>query len=146
MSVTLHTNFGDLKIELHCEACPKTCENFLALCASGYYDGCLFHRNIKGFMIQTGDPSGTGKGGQSIWGQEFEDELREELKHNCRGIVPWPTRVRIPTRRSSSSHGFETLDEIEKVSVNEKHRPLQDIKIQSVTIHANPIADKCAKS
>ncbi|KRX21988.1 Peptidyl-prolyl cis-trans isomerase-like 3, partial [Trichinella nelsoni] len=165
MSVTLHTNFGDLKIELHCEACPKTCENFLALCASGYYDGCLFHRNIKGFMIQTGDPSGTGKGGQSIWGQEFEDELREELKHNSRGIVSMANKG--PNTNTSqffitySSHpsldlkytvfghlidGFETLDEIEKVSVNEKHRPLQDIKIQSVTIHANPIADKCAKS
>ena len=49
---------GDMKLELFCENCPKSCENFLALCASDYYNGCLFHRNIKGFMIQTGDPSG----------------------------------------------------------------------------------------
>ena len=68
MSVTLHCEVGDIKIELYCEQCPKTCENFLALCASDYYNGCLFHRNIKGFMVQTGDPTGTGKGGQSIWG------------------------------------------------------------------------------
>jgi peptidyl-prolyl cis-trans isomerase-like 3 len=52
MSVTLHTNFGELKIEIFCEAVPKAAENFLALAASGAYDGCLWHRNIKGFMIQ----------------------------------------------------------------------------------------------
>ncbi|KAK8768982.1 hypothetical protein V5799_014554 [Amblyomma americanum] len=58
MSVTLHTDLGDIKIELFCEACPKAAENFMALCASDYYNGCLFHRNIKGFMVQTGDPTG----------------------------------------------------------------------------------------
>lgn len=79
-SVTLHTDLGDIKIELFCEACPKACENFLALCASDYYNGCLFHRNIKGFIVQTGDPGGTGKGGISIWGKKFEDEFKEELK------------------------------------------------------------------
>ncbi|CAL4108185.1 unnamed protein product [Meganyctiphanes norvegica] len=87
MSVTLHTDVGDIKLELFCEQCPKSCENFLALCASDYYNGCLFHRNIKGFMVQTGDPSGTGKGGQSIWGHKFEDEVREDLKHSVRGMV-----------------------------------------------------------
>lgn len=55
-------------------------QNFLALCASGYYDGTIFHRNIKGFMIQGGDPTGTGKGGTSIWGKKFSDEIRESLK------------------------------------------------------------------
>ena len=55
-------------------------QNFLALCASGYYDGTIFHRNIKGFMIQGGDPTGTGKGGTSIWGKKFNDEIRESLK------------------------------------------------------------------
>ena len=71
---------GDIKIELHCELCPKTCENFLALCASGYYNNNLFHRNMKGFMVQTGDPAGTGKGGTSIWGKKFPDEFKEELR------------------------------------------------------------------
>jgi peptidyl-prolyl cis-trans isomerase-like 3 len=54
-------------------------QNFLALCASNYYDNTVFHRNIKGFMIQGGDPTGTGKGGQSIYGKHFQDELVDEL-------------------------------------------------------------------
>lgn len=86
-SITLHTDVGDIKIELFCDDCPKTCENFLALCASDYYNGSLFHRNIKGFIVQTGDPTGTGKGGQSIWGRKFEDEFKDTLKHHERGMV-----------------------------------------------------------
>ena len=57
-AVTLHTDLGDLKLELFCENCPKTCENFLALCASDYYNSTVFHRNIPKFMIQGGDPTG----------------------------------------------------------------------------------------
>ena len=57
------------------------------MAASNYYDGVLIHRNIKGFMMQTGDPTGTGKGGQSIWGRKFEDEIVDHLRHNQRGIV-----------------------------------------------------------
>ncbi|KAK6751418.1 hypothetical protein RB195_003047 [Necator americanus] len=87
MAVTLHTTAGDIKIELFCQECPKTCENFLALCASDYYKDNIFHRNIKDFMVQTGDPTGTGKGGNSIWGGPFEDELSVELRHEGRGIV-----------------------------------------------------------
>ena len=65
---------------MFCEAVPRAAENFLSLCASNAYDGCLFHRNIKGFMVQTGDPTGSGKGGQSIWGKPFPDEVRSTLK------------------------------------------------------------------
>ncbi|TKR80382.1 hypothetical protein L596_014463 [Steinernema carpocapsae] len=65
----------------------QTKHNFLALCASNYYNDCIFHRNIKDFMVQTGDPTGTGKGGESIWGEPFQDELDPELKHDCRGIL-----------------------------------------------------------
>jgi Cyclophilin type peptidyl-prolyl cis-trans isomerase/CLD len=63
-----------------CRMSYLSLKNFLALCASTYYDGCLFHRNIKGFMTQAGDPTGTGKGGQSIWGKPFPDEIRSTLK------------------------------------------------------------------
>ena len=63
MSVTLHTSHGDLKVEVYCDLTPRTAENFLALCACGYYNETVFHRNMKGFMIQGGDPSGKGKGG-----------------------------------------------------------------------------------
>nr|DAD18648.1 TPA_asm: hypothetical protein HUJ06_020111 [Nelumbo nucifera] len=62
-------------------------KNFLALCASGYYDGTIFHRNIKGFMIQGGDPTGTGKGGTSIWGKKFNDEIRESLKVRIKSFL-----------------------------------------------------------
>lgn len=88
MAVTLHTTHGPLKLELYCEACPKTCENFLALCASGYFDDVPFHRNMKGFVVQTGDGElKTGKGGKSIWGSFFEDEISPALRHNARGVV-----------------------------------------------------------
>ncbi|KAL1895061.1 Peptidyl-prolyl cis-trans isomerase cyp10 [Sporothrix stenoceras] len=98
MSVTLHTNVGDLKIEVFCESVPKTAENFLALCASGYYDGSPFHRVVAGFMAQTGMPASASEKskdkskekdkGTSIWGQPFEDEIRmPALRHHARGIV-----------------------------------------------------------
>jgi peptidyl-prolyl cis-trans isomerase-like 3 len=61
-------------------------QNFLALCAGGYYDGTIFHRNIKGFMIQGGDPTGTGKGGTSIWGKK-NDEIRESLKVSLSSMI-----------------------------------------------------------
>jgi peptidyl-prolyl cis-trans isomerase-like 3 len=87
MSVTIHTDLGDLKVELYCQQCPKTCENFLALAASGAYNRTKFHRNIPGFMVQGGDISGTGKGGTSIWGGTFEDEIHDNLRHNQRGVL-----------------------------------------------------------
>jgi peptidyl-prolyl cis-trans isomerase-like 3 len=87
MSVTLHTSLGDIKIEVFCDTAQRTAFNFLALCASGYYDNTLFHRNIKGFMIQGGDPSGTGKGEESIWGGKFEDEFHPDNVHTTRGTV-----------------------------------------------------------
>ncbi|GES76639.1 peptidyl-prolyl cis-trans isomerase-like 3 [Rhizophagus clarus] len=135
MSVTLHTDLGDLKIEVFCEAVPKTAENFLALCASGYYDNNLFHRNIKGFIVQTGDPTGTGKGGTSIWGKKFEDEIKSSLKHNSRD-----TKNTVFGKVIDGSD--TTLDAIEKVPVDEKYRPIQEIRIKSVTIHANPLAER----
>ena len=87
MSVTLHTDLGTLKIEIFCDTVPRTAFNFLALAGSGYYDNTLFHRNIKGFMLQGGDPTGTGKGGESIWGGKFSDEIHPENMHTARGIV-----------------------------------------------------------
>jgi len=87
MSVTLHTDLGTLKLEIYCDIVPRTSFNFLALAASGYYDNTLFHRNIKGFMLQGGDPTGTGKGGESIWGGKFNDEIHPDQKHTMRGVV-----------------------------------------------------------
>jgi peptidyl-prolyl cis-trans isomerase-like 3 len=80
MSLTLHTTLGDIKIELACGEAPHLSENFLALAASGYYNESVFHRNIPGFLIQTGDPTGTGKGGDSVFGGHLPDEFHPALK------------------------------------------------------------------
>ncbi len=83
---TMKTSMGDIKIRLFPEAAPKTVENFTTHAKNGYYDGLIFHRVINDFMIQGGDPTGTGCGGQSIWGSTFEDEFCTDL-HNLRGAL-----------------------------------------------------------
>lgn len=83
---TIKTNHGDMRIKLFPEKAPKTVANFIALSKDGYYDGVIFHRIIKDFMIQGGDPTGTGMGGESIYGESFEDEFSEEL-YNIRGAL-----------------------------------------------------------
>lgn len=83
---TMKTNMGDIKIRLFAELAPKTVENFTTHAKNGYYDGLVFHRVIKDFMIQGGDPTATGCGGESIWGKAFEDEFCVDL-HNLRGAL-----------------------------------------------------------
>lgn len=82
----LHTNHGDIKLRLFPEAAPKTVENFTGLIEKGYYDGIIFHRVIDNFMIQGGDPTGTGRGGESLWGNKFEDEFNMNYR-NIRGAL-----------------------------------------------------------
>ena len=82
----MHTNMGDIKIKLFPEYAPKTVENFTTHAKNGYYNGIVFHRVINDFMIQGGDPTATGMGGESIWGHSFEDEFAREL-HNIRGAL-----------------------------------------------------------
>ena len=84
--VTMHTNFGDVKFLMFPEVAPKTVENFTTHAKESYYDGLIFHRVIDGFMIQGGDPTGNGRGGESIWGEAFEDEFSPEA-HNFRGAL-----------------------------------------------------------
>lgn len=81
-----HTNHGDIAVRLFPEKAPKTVENFTTHAKNGYYDGLIFHRVINDFMIQGGDPTGTGCGGESIWGHPFADEFSKEL-HNLRGAL-----------------------------------------------------------
>lgn len=83
---TIKTNHGEIVIQLFPEQAPKTVENFVGLAKKGYYDGVIFHRVINDFMIQGGDPTGTGMGGESIWGAPFEDEFSNEL-FNIRGAL-----------------------------------------------------------
>ncbi len=82
----MKTTLGDIKILLFPDAAPKAVENFTTHAQNGYYDGIIFHRVIPDFMIQGGDPTGTGRGGESIWGRSFEDEFSVDY-HNIRGAL-----------------------------------------------------------
>ena len=86
-TVILETNQGVIELTLMPDVAPKACANFMGLVGKGYYNGLIFHRVIKGFMIQGGDPSATGAGGESIWGKPFEDELRAEVKFDQPGLL-----------------------------------------------------------
>ena len=79
----IKTNLGDIKVKFFPEHAPKAVENFITHAKNGYYNGIIFHRVIKDFMIQGGDPTGTGMGGESIWGRSFEDEFTPELHNLC---------------------------------------------------------------
>lgn len=160
--VQLHTTHGDLNLELHCDITPRTCENFITLCERGYYNGVIFHRNIRNFMIQGGDPTGTGKGGQSIWGKPFKDELNSKLTHSGRGVVsmansgPHTNGSQFFILYKSANHlnfkhtvfgnvvgGMTTLATMEKVpaDVDDGDRPLEDIKLLNVSIFVNPYTE-----
>ena len=82
----MHTNHGDISLRLFPDEAPKAVENFVTHAENGYYNGLIFHRVIKEFMIQGGDPTGTGCGGESIWGHAFKDEFSPSL-HNLRGAL-----------------------------------------------------------
>jgi len=153
--VTLHTSMGDIKIKLFPLECPKTIENFAGHCKKGTYDGVIFHRVIRSFMVQTGDPQGDGTGGESIWGGMFEDEFSEALKHdrpftvsmanagpNTNGSQFFITTA--PTPHLDGKHTVfgrvevegsqEVVKKIEVVKVDTRDRPVKDVKIASVTL------------
>ncbi|KAJ0982133.1 hypothetical protein J5N97_010388 [Dioscorea zingiberensis] len=159
--VQLHTTHGDLNLELHCDITPRTCENFITLCERGYYDGVAFHRSIRNFMIQGGDPTGTGKGGESIWGKPFKDELNSKLVHSGRGIVsmansgPHTNGSQFFILYKSANHlnnkhtvfgtvvgGLTALAAMEKVPVDDDDRPLEEIKILNCKVFVNPYTDE----
>jgi len=85
--VVLNTTQGIIEIELMPEVAPKACENFLGLVKKGYYNGVIFHRVIKNFMIQGGDPTGSGRGGQSLWGKPFPDEFDVRVTFDRPGLL-----------------------------------------------------------
>uniref|UniRef100_A0AAQ5X9A3 Spliceosome-associated protein CWC27 homolog n=1 Tax=Amphiprion ocellaris TaxID=80972 RepID=A0AAQ5X9A3_AMPOC len=85
--VLLKTTAGDIDIELWSKEAPKACRNFVQLCMEGYYDGTVFHRVVREFIVQGGDPTGTGEGGESIYGRPFKDEFHSRLRFNRRGLV-----------------------------------------------------------
>jgi peptidyl-prolyl cis-trans isomerase-like 3 len=164
MAVSLHTTRGVIKVELFCEDAPESCKNFLALAAAGLYNNTLFHRSIPGFILQGGDPTGTGKGGTSWTGDMMDNESSAlQLKHDRRGVVSLANTPGKPSSVGSqffityARHpslngeypvigrvidGLDVLKEIEDIPVSEKKsRPMEDVVIERIHIHANPLAD-----
>ncbi|RWS28958.1 peptidyl-prolyl cis-trans isomerase-like 1 [Leptotrombidium deliense] len=139
---------GIITIELYWKHAPKTCRNFAELAKRGYYDGTKFHRIIKDFMIQGGDPTGTGRGGSSIYGKTFEDEIHSDLKHTGAGILSMANAgpnsngsqffiTLAPTQWLDGKHtifgrvsnGLVVVQRVGKVPTGKNDMPVEDVKI-----------------
>ncbi len=146
--VVLETNQGEIEIKLKPDVAPKACENFVKLAEKGYYNGLIFHRVIKGFMIQGGDPTGTGMGGESVWGRPFGDEVSPAAKFDGPGILAMAnsgpdtngSQFFITTEKTpwlNLRHtifgevvsGLEVVQKIENTPVNAEDRPIAEQKI-----------------
>ncbi|XP_018329103.1 peptidylprolyl isomerase domain and WD repeat-containing protein 1 [Agrilus planipennis] len=153
-SAVIHTVFGDIHLKLFSKDCPKAVENFCVHSKNGYYNGHIFHRVIKGFMVQTGDPTGNGTGGESIWGGDFEDEFVSHLRHdrpytvsmanagpNTNGsqffitLAPTPWLDNKHTVFGRVVKGMEVIQNIGNVRTNPKtDKPYDDIRIVSISV------------
>ncbi|WFD38574.1 peptidylprolyl isomerase [Malassezia japonica] len=152
-NATLHTTLGDIQLKLYPDLVPKTVENFVGLAKKKYYDGVIFHRVIKKFMLQTGDPLGDGTGGESLWGKEFEDEFTPELRHdkpytlsmanagpNTNGSQFFITTVPTPwlddkhTVFGQATAGLDVIHQIEHCKKRRGDRPEEPIEILSVSL------------
>lgn len=143
--VVLETNQGVIEIRLMPDKAPLACENFTGLIAKGYYDGIIFHRVIKDFMIQGGDPTGTGRGGTSIWGKTFQDEVHSDIMFDRPGLLAMANAgpntngsqffiTTVPTPWLNMRHtifgeiigGHEVVKQIENVPVTSANKPLDE--------------------
>jgi peptidylprolyl isomerase len=151
--VVLETNQGNIEIKLFPEIAPKTVENFVGLINKGYYNGIIFHRVIKDFMIQGGDPTGTGMGGASLWGQPFEDEVSRSVGFDKPGLLAMANAgpgtngsqffiTTVPTPWLNMKHtifgevvaGYDVVQKIEAVKVGPGDKPVQVQKIIKVSV------------
>ena len=153
----IQTSVGDLNLELLPEFAPRAVWNFVSLAKKGYYKDVTFHRSIRNFMLQGGDPTGTGKGGSSIWGKNFKDELDGPQGHDTRGVVSMANKgkdtngsqffiIYRAAKHLDRKHtifgrvvgGMDTLTRIENVEVDESDRPVQDVVIREVVVFVDP--------
>ena len=151
--VILKTTQGDIKLRLFPKIAPKACENFVKLVEKGYYNGIIFHRVIKDFMIQGGDPTGSGCGGNSIWGHPFEDECDANVGFDKQGLlamanagpstngsqffittVPTPWLHMHHTVFGEVAEGYEVVKKIENCETGFMDRPVQEQKILSAEV------------
>jgi len=152
-TAAIETTQGVVEIELRPDIAPKACENFIALSKKGYYNGLIFHRIIKGFMIQGGDPTGTGTGGASVWGKNFADEITPKLTFekplllamanrgpNTNGsqffitVAPTPWLNGHHTIFGTVTKGADIVKKLELTPTGFQDRPKVDQKILKVTI------------
>jgi len=151
---TISTNMGDIVLQLFPDKAPKTVENFVGLATEGYYNGVIFHRVIDDFMIQGGDPTGTGSGGESFFGGTFEDEFNNDLKHSEPGILSMANAgpntngsqffiTLVPTPWLDGHHtifgkvisGMDVVKSIGKVATSKPFdKPLKDVVMNKVTV------------
>ncbi|MDD4202691.1 MAG: peptidylprolyl isomerase [Candidatus Omnitrophica bacterium] len=153
--VVFETNQGNIEFELFTDIAPKTCENFEGLIKQGYYDGIVFHRVIKDFMIQGGDPTATGAGGDSLWGEPFEDELCEDVEFDEPGILAMAnagpntngsqffiTTVETPWLNMKHTifgkvvSGYDVVEKIENVETGMSDKPIEEQVIEKAYIKA----------
>ena len=146
--VVFETNKGTIELKLFPDVAPKTCENFIGLVNKGYYNGIIFHRVIKDFMIQGGDPTGTGRGGESLWGGTFEDEFKSNVAFDRKGILAMANAgpgtngsqffiTTVPTPHLNMHHtifgevssGYDVVQAIENTPVSYGDKPVEDQKI-----------------
>lgn len=151
--VVLETTQGTIELQLFQGAAPKTCENFIGLVESQYYDGIIFHRIIKDFMIQGGDPTGTGRGGSSIWGEPFEDEITPTAAFDRPGLLAMANAgpdtngsqffiTTVPTPWLDMRHtifgevvaGYDVVEKLNGVPTDAGNKPLEDQKILRATL------------
>ncbi len=151
--VVLHTNMGDITLQIRPDLAPLASENFLTHVKNGYYNGTIFHRVIEDFMIQGGDPTGTGMGGDSIWGKPFKDEFAPNVVFDRPGILamanagPNTNRSQffittVPTGWLNGRHtifgyvkkGMDVVIRISETGVDRQNRPVREVKIVSAEV------------
>jgi peptidylprolyl isomerase len=155
--IRLETNRGPIELKLFPDVAPKACENFIGLVEKGYYDGITFHRVIKGFMIQGGDPTGEGSGGESIWGKPFEDEVRDDVVFDRPGLLAMANAgpntntsqffiTTVPTPWLNGKHtifgevvsGMDVVHAIESVPTDERDKPKENQTIVKAVVIPSP--------
>lgn len=150
---TIQTNMGTFEVQLYAIETPRTVKNFAGLAEKGYYNGIFFHRVIKDFMIQGGDPTGTGMGGESIYGPKFADEFVPSLMHDSPGILSMANAgpntngsqffiTVVPTPWLNARHtvfgkvvkGMDVIYAISQVPTGNNDRPIENVVMEKVTI------------
>ncbi|KAH6916521.1 cyclophilin-like protein [Coprinopsis sp. MPI-PUGE-AT-0042] len=160
--IIIDTTFGEIDVELWAKETPKTCRNLITLAMEGYYDGVIWHRIVPGFLAQTGDRTGSGNGGESFYGEPFEDEIHPRLRYTHRGLLGAANNGKknsndsqffVTFDRADELHGKHTLFgrvigdtiynvmKLSEMEIDKNNKPVYPPKIKSIRIVDNPFPD-----